>query len=52
MDWKEEMKMAMLMMKSACQKNPSLYGCWDCPFYDYCDDCLYAPEDWNLESED
>lgn len=55
MDWKEEMKMGMLMIQSACQKNHS-GDCHECPFYDFCDyifnEIFQTPDDWNLESED
>ena len=57
MDWKEEMKMGMLMIQSACQKNYSWCKCHECPFDDFCDyiydETFHTPDDWNLdESED
>lgn len=56
MDWKEEMKMGMLMIQSACQKNHSWCDCHECPFNDFCDyifnEIFQTPDDWNLESED
>lgn len=57
MDWKEEMKMGMLMIQSACQKNPEWGKCHECTFDDFCDyiydETFHTPDDWNLdESED
>lgn len=56
MDWKEEMKMGMLMIQSACQKNESWGKCHECPFDDFCDaiydETFHFPDEWNLESED
>lgn len=55
-DWKEEMKMGMLMIQSACQKNESWGKCHECPFDDFCDyiydETSQFPDEWNLESED
>ncbi len=53
MDWKEEMKMGMLMIQSACQNNPEWNDCQECPFDKFCD-YIYdgtsqLPEKWNLE---
>ena len=54
MDWKEEMKIGMLMIQSACQKNSG--KCYGCPFEDFCDviydELCQFPDEWNLESED
>ena len=57
MDWKEEMKMGMLMIQSACQKNTEWGKCYECPFNDFCDliydETFQFPDGWNLdESED
>jgi hypothetical protein len=56
MDWKEEMKMGMLMIQSACQKNPIWNDCHECPFDEFCDyiyvETSQFPDEWNLESED
>lgn len=37
MDWKEQMKEAMKMMKDACSKNNDWSQCEECPFDAYCD---------------
>lgn len=37
MDWKEEMKMGMLMIQSACKRNANWGTCCECPFDEYCD---------------
>lgn len=56
MDWKEEMQMGMLMIQSACQKNPEWGKCYECPFDEFCDaiydETFRFPDEWNLESED
>ena len=55
MDWEEEMKMGMLMIKSACQKNTEWGGCHECPFKEFCDyisQIFPYPDEWNIKSED
>ena len=56
MNWKEEMKKGMLMIQSACKRNPEWNDCHECPFDDFCDyifaETSQLPEEWNLESED
>ena len=56
-DWKEEMKMGMLMIQSACQRSANWGTCCECPFDKYCDyiydETSQFPDEWNLdESED
>lgn len=58
MNWIEEMKAGMQMIKSACKKNESWNDCQFCPFTDYCDACLDyfgylegEPSKWDLEEE-
>ena len=57
MDWKEEMKMGMLMIQSACQKNEGWGECYECPFNNFCDyiydETSQFPDEWNFDkSED
>ena len=59
MDWIEEMKAGMRMIKSACKKNGSLNNCKSCPFTNYCDACVDflgwptgEPSAWNLEEKE
>ena len=53
MEWVEEMKTAMKMMKNACRKNELWYKCEDCPFDEYCDLFVdsgsYIPQLWEIE---
>ena len=58
MDWKEQMRAGMEMMKKACKKNTEWAKCADCPFDTYCtalmaqsthdgfDYDTYSPENW------
>ena len=54
MEWVEEMKTAMKMMKDACSKNKSWTKCNECPFDFYCDLLLennlkHCPEEWDID---
>ncbi len=55
MEWVEEMKIAMKLMKDACSKNESWTKCnEECPFDCYCDlllknDLMYCPEEWEID---
>lgn len=53
MDWIDEMKEAMKMMKNACRKNELWSECEDCPFDDYrdtlLDNGLFIPQLWEIE---
>ena len=53
MEWVEEMKTAMKMMKSACNKNDMWLKCKNCPFDKYCDVLedhgMLVPEAWDIE---
>ena len=53
MEWIDEMKTAMKMMKEACRK-ASLNDCKRCPFDSYCDlmtkdDLREIPEGWKID---
>lgn len=53
MEWVEEVKTAMKMMKSACSKNNTWLKCKNCPFDAYCDVLedhgMLVPEEWDIE---
>jgi hypothetical protein len=55
MNWIEEMKAGMQMIKSACEHNDGndcIEACGYCPFYDYCEGLFEKyeiPSKWNLE---
>ena len=53
MEWIDEMKTAMKVMKEACRK-ASLNDCKRCPFDSYCDlmtkdDLREIPEGWKID---
>lgn len=55
MDWKEEMKAGMQMIKSACRKNENCIDCDYCPFFNYCNrifDEYDIPSEWDLEEKE
>ena len=53
MEWVEEMKTAMKMMKSACSKSNIFVNCDKCPFGLYCDvlddEGMRLPYEWKDE---
>ena len=53
MEWVEEMKTAMKMMKSACSKSNLFVNCDKCPFGLYCDvlgdEGMRLPSEWKDE---
>lgn len=57
MNWIEEMKAGMQMIKSACEHNDGddcITECENCPFYDYCDELFNKydiPSKWNFLEE-
>ena len=53
MEWIDEMKIAMKLIKDACGKNNSTGDCSNCPFEKYCDLIVscgdYIPRMWKIE---
>ena len=53
MEWADEIKKAMMMLKNACNKNDMWLKCKDCPFDAYCDVLddhgMLVPEEWDIE---
>ena len=37
MNWKEKIKIGMILLKEGCTENDSWGSCVDCPFREYCD---------------
>lgn len=52
MNWIEEMKAGMQMIKSACKKNTGF--CNDCPYGEYCilEEEGFYPAKWDLEEKE
>ena len=53
MEWIDEIKKAMAMLKNGCSKNDMWINCKDCPFDEYCgvleDHGMPLPEEWDIE---
>ena len=53
MEWIDEIKKAMAMLKNGCSKNDMWTKCEDCPFSEYCEVLEFhympIPEEWDIE---
>ena len=53
MEWIDEIKKAMAMLKNGCSKNDMWAKCEDCPFGEYCEALelhyMPIPEEWDIE---
>lgn len=53
MEWIDEIKKAMAMLKNGCSKNDMWTKCEDCPFGEYCEVLEFhympIPEEWDIE---
>lgn len=53
MEWVDEIKIAMMMLKNACNKNNTWLKCKNRPFYKYCVDLndhdMLVPEEWDIK---
>ena len=52
MDWKEEMRMGLKLIKDACRRVPDENWeelCSICPFRNYCTTGIATPQEWKYD---